>query len=113
MVRLTGLRRPRPKYGGSYSHGDSFTARARSRSSYEDYSDLVAVVNAAIAEGTVYKDKCAIGGYSACGYLSYVAVTRDSIFHFAAAVCGGGYTDGDLTIQTSDTLIYATHLSQS
>jgi dipeptidyl aminopeptidase/acylaminoacyl peptidase len=98
-----------PNYGGSYSHGDSFTARVRGRSGHEDYSDLIAVVNAAIAEGTVDKDKCAIGGYSAGGYLSYVAVTRDSTFHFAAAVCGGGYTDGDLAIQTSDTPIYATH----
>jgi dipeptidyl aminopeptidase/acylaminoacyl peptidase len=39
-----------PNYGGSYSHGDSFTARVRGRSGHEDYSDLIAVVNPAIAE---------------------------------------------------------------
>ena len=75
-------------------------------------SDLIAAVNAAIAEGTVDKDKCTIGGYSGAGYLSYVVVIRDSIFHFAAAVCGGGYTDGNLAIQTSDTPIYATHRAE-
>ena len=95
-------------YGGSHSHGDSITARVRSSSGLEGYSDLIAVVKAAVAEGSVDKDKCAIGGSSAGRYLSYVAVTRDSIFHFAATVCGAGYTGGDLAIQTSDTLIYET-----
>jgi len=98
-----------PNYGGSFSRGDSFTARVRGRSGHEDYSDLIAVVKAAVAEGIADERRCAIGGYSYGGYLSYVAVTRDSTFHFAAAVCGGGYADWDLAIQTSDTPIYATH----
>ena len=95
-----------PNYGGSTSRGDSFVARARGHCGDQDYSDLIVVLNAAIAEGTVDKERCAIGGYSAGGYLSYVAVTRDSTFHFAAAVCGGGYVDGDLAIETSRAPVY-------
>ena len=98
-----------PNYGGSYSRGDSFTARVRGRCGRDDYGDLIACVKAAIAEGIIDKDKCAIGGYSAGGYLAYVAVTRDSTFHFAAAVCGGGYVDGDLAIQVSSSPLDKIH----
>jgi len=98
-----------PNYGGSYSRGDSFTARVRGRCGHEDYSDFITVVKAAVAEGIVDEKRCAVGGYSAGGYLSYVAVTRDSTFHFVAAVCGGGYVDGDLAAQTSDEPIYPIH----
>ncbi|KAI9687513.1 MAG: hypothetical protein M1822_002123 [Bathelium mastoideum] len=100
-----------PNYGGSCSRGDAFTARVRGRCGREDYDDVIAVVNAAIVEGIVDKERCAIAGYSAGGYLSYLAITRDSTFHFAAAVCGGGYVDADLAIATSATPIHAIHRS--
>jgi dipeptidyl aminopeptidase/acylaminoacyl peptidase len=69
--------------------GDSFTARVRGRCGHKDYSDFITVFKAAIAEGIIDEKLYAVRGYSAGGYLSHVAVTRDSTFHFAAAVCGG------------------------
>lgn len=100
-----------PNYGGSTGHGEKFAARVRGCVGRYDYSDMIDLLREAIKQGIVDEKRCGIGGWSQGGYLSYLAITRDSTFHFAAAVCGAGGTDWDLGIQTSDTPIFATQLA--
>jgi dipeptidyl aminopeptidase/acylaminoacyl peptidase len=53
----------------------------------------------------------AIAGWSYGGYLSYLAVTRDSEFHFQAAMAGAGLSDWDLGIMTSDEIVFGTQIA--
>ena len=100
-----------PNYGGSTAYGEAFAARVRGGTGHEDYSDVIDLVKAGIAQGRVDEHRVGIAGWSAGGFLSYLAVTRDSTFHFAAAVAGAGGSDWDLSIQTSDTPVFAIQLA--
>jgi dipeptidyl aminopeptidase/acylaminoacyl peptidase len=51
--------------------------------------------------GIIDPERVGISGWSYGGYLSYLAVARDSTFHFQAAMCGAGLSDWDHTIMTS------------
>lgn len=96
--------------GGS-SHGESYAAGLRQAAGTTDYSDTIDLVNSGIAKGIIDKDRVGIAGWSYGGYISYLAVTRDPIFHFQAAVCGAGLTDWDLAIMTTDQTLECVQLA--
>ncbi len=89
-------------YRGGSSHGEGYAAGLRGSAGTTDYSDMIDLIKAGVANGTIDQDRVGIAGWSYGGYLSYLAVTRDSTFHFQAAICGAGLTDWDLAVMTSD-----------
>lgn len=72
---------------------------------------MIDLVKAGIAKGIIHKDRVGIAGWSYGGYLSYLAVTRDSTFHFQAAMCGAGISDWDLAIMTSDEPLFGVQIA--
>ena len=89
-----------PNSLGSSSRGGAFAAAARGAVGTKDYEDIISLVKAGIAEGTVDEQRVGIGGWSQGGFLSYLATTRPNTFHFEAAVCGAGVTDWDTICMT-------------
>lgn len=100
-----------PNYRGNSSHGDKYTVALQGKIGVQDYEDIIDMVREGVDEGSIDKDRVAIGGWSQGGFLSYLAVTRSETFHFKAAVCGAGITDWDLLQMTSDTFTISTELS--
>ena len=90
-----------PNYRGGKSRGEKFASSARGGVGTDDYDDIIAMIKAGIAQGTIDEERVAIGGWSQGGFLSYLATTRPD-FHFRAAVCGAGVTDWDMLTATSD-----------
>ncbi len=101
-----------PNYRGGSGHGEKF-ARAVLGDASASYSDVIDLLSKAILDGVVNKDKVAIAGWSQGGYMSYLAPTRDSTFHFAAAIAGAGVSDWDTMALTSDVPTYEARLTGS
>ncbi|KAG6997905.1 hypothetical protein G7Y79_00037g074230 [Physcia stellaris] len=67
----------------------------------KDYSDIIDMIKFGIERTLFDPERIAIGGWSQGGFLSYLSVTRQE-FLFKAAVCGGGITDWDMLVMSSD-----------
>ena len=98
-------------YRGGSSHGEAHAAGLREAAGTVDYSDTIDLVKAGIAKGIIDQNRVGIAGWSYGGYLSYLAVTRDSTFHFQAAICGAGLVDWDLYIMTTGNQMFGTQIA--
>lgn len=63
---------------------------------------MIDLVKAGVANGTIDENRVGIAGWSYGGYLANIAITRDSTFHFQAAVSGAGIADWDLKMMTTE-----------
>ena len=90
-----------PNYRGSSSRGEKFASYGRGRVGTKDYSDIIDMIKLGIERTLFDPERIAIGGWSQGGFLSYLSVTRQE-FLFKAAVCGGGITDWDMLVMSSD-----------
>ena len=90
-----------PNYRGSSSRGEDFASYGRGGVGTKDYSDIIDTIKSGIKRGIFDPERIAIGGWSQGGFLTYLSVTRQE-FPFKAAVCGGGVTDWDMLVMTSD-----------
>ncbi|KAL8895279.1 MAG: hypothetical protein Q9207_008231, partial [Kuettlingeria erythrocarpa] len=90
-----------PNYRGSSSRGENFASYGRGSVGTKDYSDIIDIIKSGIERNLFDPERIAIGGWSQGGFLSYLSVTRQE-FHFKAAVCGGGITDWDMLVMSSD-----------
>lgn len=98
-------------YRGGSSHGEAHAAGIRGAAGATDYSDVIDLVKAGVANGIIDKGRVGIAGWSYGGYLSYLAVTRDSTFHFQAAICGAGISDWDLSLMTSEEQLFSAQIA--
>jgi len=90
-----------PNYRGSAGRGEKFAAASAGGMGQEDYSDVIDVVRAAVAEGIVDPKRVVVGGWSQGGYLSYLCAVRAD-FPFRGAICGAGVSDWDMMTMSSD-----------
>lgn len=90
-----------PNYRGSSSRGDNFASYGRGSVGTKDYSDIIDMIKSGIERTLFDPERIAIGGWSQGGFLSYLSVTRQE-FRFKAAVCGGGISDLDMLVMSSD-----------
>ena len=90
-----------PNYRGSSSRGDNFASYGRGSVGTKDYSDIIDMIKSGIERNLFDPERVAIGGWSQGGFLSYLSVTRQE-FVFKAAVCGGGISDWDMLVMSSD-----------
>lgn len=98
-------------YRGGSSHGDAHAGALREAAGTTDYSDTIDLVKAGIAEGIIDPDRVGIAGWSYGGYISFLAATRDSTFHFQAVICGAGISDWDLSIMTSGDALFGVQIA--
>ncbi len=89
---------PNPR--GGYGHGERFAASVRGAVGKEDFGDVMAMVDAAVAGGIADPERLGIGGWSQGGFMSAWAVTQTN--RFRAAIMGAGVSDWGLMVQTSD-----------
>src|SRR5262249_47897633 len=66
----------------------------------DDYADVMAMVDAAVARGVADPARLGIGGWSQGGFMSAWAVTQTS--RFKAAIMGAGVSDWGMVGMTSD-----------
>ena len=85
---------------GSSSYGREFTMAVLGDWGYEDYQDLMAVVDEALKRPYVDADRTGIYGYSYGGYMT--AWTIGQTERFKAAVCGAPCFDLESFYGTSD-----------
>lgn len=97
-------------YRGGMGHGNKYAASIRDNAS-ASYQDVVALVKKGVEDGHIEQDRTAIFGWSQGGYMSYLAVTKDSEFHFAAAIPGAGVSEWSSMAMTSDVPTYEGALS--
>ena len=90
-----------PNYRGSSSRGEKFASYGRGSVGTKDYSDIIDMIKLGIERTLFDPERITIGGWSQGGFLSYLSVTRQE-FLFKAAVCGGGITDWDMLVMSSD-----------
>ncbi len=76
---------------GSTSYGQAFSSIVRGRYGQEDYADLMAGVDAAVARGWADPNNLFVTGYSYGGVMTNLIITRTT--RFAAAASGGGVAD--------------------
>jgi dipeptidyl aminopeptidase/acylaminoacyl peptidase len=88
-------------YRGGSSHGTAYATGIRGVGGTYEYSDTIDLVKAGVARGIIDPGRVGISGWSYGGYITHLAVTRDSTFHFQAAIAGAGMTDWDLLMMTS------------
>jgi dipeptidyl aminopeptidase/acylaminoacyl peptidase len=99
-LALAGYAIIMPNPRGGKGHGDTFATAAQGRVGFEDFGDVMAMVDAAIERGIADPDRLAIGGWSQGGYMSAWAVTQTD--RFKAAIIGAGVTDWGMMVATSD-----------
>jgi dipeptidyl aminopeptidase/acylaminoacyl peptidase len=87
-------------YRGGSSHGSAYATSIRGIAGTFEYSDTIDLVKAGITRGIIDPDRVGISGWSYGGYITFLAVTRDSTFHFQGAIAGAGITDWDLMLMT-------------
>ena len=100
---------PNPR--GGMGHGESFAAAARSDVGGADYRDVIAGIDAVLAQGIADPARLGIGGWSQGGFMSAWAVTQTR--RFKAAVVGAGPTDWGMMTATSDMLAFQRELGGS
>lgn len=100
---------PNPR--GGMGHGERFAAAARADVGGADYRDVIAGINAVLAQGIADPARLGIGGWSQGGFMSAWAVTQTR--RFKAAVVGAGPTDWGMMTATSDMLAFQRELGGS
>ncbi|MGH7910806.1 MAG: S9 family peptidase, partial [Candidatus Dormibacteraceae bacterium] len=90
----------RPNYRGGLGRGHGFATAARGGVGGIEFSDVMSMVDAAVARGVADPARLGIGGWSQGGFLSAWAVTQTD--RFRAAVVGAGPSDWDMMSATSD-----------
>lgn len=99
-----------PAYRGGSGRGKDFAEAVVSKAD-ASYDDVILMTKKCIADGIIDEKRCAIAGWSQGGYLSYLAMTRDSTFHFTCAIPGAGVSDWDTMSVTSDVPSYEAALN--
>jgi dipeptidyl aminopeptidase/acylaminoacyl peptidase len=89
---------PNPR--GGFGRGEHFAAAARGAVGEEDYRDLIAMVDAAVARGIADPEHLGIGGWSQGGFMAAWAVTQTR--RFKAAIMGAGVSEWGMMVMTSD-----------
>ena len=89
---------PNPR--GGYGHGEPFAGAARGAVGKDDFSDVMSMVDAALARGLADPERLGIGGWSQGGFMSAWAVTQTG--RFKAAVMGAGVSDWGAMVVSSD-----------
>ncbi|KAL9615816.1 MAG: hypothetical protein Q9160_009238 [Pyrenula sp. 1 TL-2023] len=104
-----------PNYRGSSSRGEEFAAKIRGRMGTEDYTDVIDMIQAAIKQGLVDKDRVMVGGWSQGGFLSYLSMSRNNEaeqgFKLRGVICGAGVVDWDMMAMSSDLPIFECELA--
>ena len=98
-------------YRGGSAHGSAWAGALKQAAGTVDYSDVVDLVKSGIDRGIIDKDRIGLAGWSYGGYLAYLAVTRDSTFHFQAVMCGAGFVDWDMAIMTQEDSLWAARIA--
>lgn len=98
-----------PNFRGSMGFGTAFLEANLGDMGGGDMIDVLAGIDAMIAEGIADPDRLGVGGWSYGGYLTAWAITRSD--RFKAAVAGAPITNwtsfhGTSTIQTYDEIFY-------
>jgi dipeptidyl aminopeptidase/acylaminoacyl peptidase len=89
---------PNPR--GGLGHGSAFAELVQGAVGIDDWSDIVAGLDALIGQGVADPGRLAIGGWSQGGYMSAWAVTQTD--RFRAAVMGAGVSDWGMMVAESD-----------
>lgn len=89
-----------PNYRGGSGFGNKIASAARGGMNTKDFSDVRDIIEAAIKEGLVHRNKIIVGGWSQGGFLSYLSAV--STLKIRGAICGAGITDWDMLTMTSD-----------
>lgn len=90
-----------PNYRGGASHGARY-AEAVTGDPSVSYQDIIAFSEHCISQHGIDRQRVVSAGWSNGGYLTYVALTRDATFHFAAGIAGAGPSCWDTMVLTSD-----------
>ena len=101
-----------PNYRGSSSRGIEFAEMLHGEVD-ASYGDVVALVKQGIKDGIVDPKKVAVSGWSQGGFFTYLSITRDSTFHFAAGIAGAGISNWDAMAMTSDIPTFEKQLTGS
>ena len=99
-----------PAYRGGSGRGNVFAQAVKGKID-ASYDDVILMTKKCIADGVSDEKRCAIAGWSQGGYMSYLAMTRDSTFHFTCAIAGAGISDWDTISVTSDLPSYEAALN--
>ncbi len=94
-----------PNYRGGSGHGETFASQDRGAIGTKGYEDIITMTKEGIFRKLFDESRIAVAGWSAGGFLSFLAVTRED-FQFKAAICGAGITDWDMMAMTSDLYTY-------
>lgn len=89
-----------PNYRGGVGHGNAFAKMARGHVGDGDWTDVLSMVDTAVARGIADEDHLGIGGWSQGGFMTAWAVTQTH--RFKAGVMGAGVSDWGMMTLTSD-----------
>ncbi len=78
-----------PNVRGSTTYGEKFLRANLSDFGGGDFKDMMSGVEAALATGSIDKDRLAISGYSYGGFMVNMAVTKTAVFKAAVGIAGG------------------------
>jgi len=78
-----------PNVRGSTTYGEKFLRANLADFGGGDFKDMLSGVEAALATGSIDKDKLAISGYSYGGFMVNMTVTKTAVFRAAVAIAGG------------------------
>ena len=90
-----------PNYRGGAGHGACYAETVVGDPSVS-YQDIIAFTEHCISQHNIDSTRVVSAGYSNGGYLTYLALTRDATFHFAAGIAGAGPSCWDTMVLTSD-----------
>ena len=93
-----------PNIRGSVGYGHAFVEANRADWGGGDFNDVMAGVDAVIAQGVADPDRLGIGGWSYGGYMAAWAITQTN--RFKAAVSGAGMSDLASEFGTEDGSAY-------
>ncbi|KAJ5613966.1 hypothetical protein N7528_007620 [Penicillium herquei] len=88
-------------YRGGASHGAHY-AEAVTGDPSVSYQDIIAFTEHCISQHGIDRQRIVSAGWSYGGYLTYIALTRNATFHFAAGIAGAGPSCWDTMVLTSD-----------
>ncbi len=78
-----------PNVRGSTTYGEKFLRANLADFGGGDFQDMMSGVEAALATGSIDKDRLAISGYSYGGFMVNMTVTKTAVFKAAVGIAGG------------------------